>query len=250
MRRALLILLVACKGQQPAPAPGSGSAPPVVVAPKAPFGPTVGPPEELAELRQGMSFDQAARIAPKVMTSQTVDTTIAGMKTHITFFHDELDRIDLTVPAGTDAMLAKQWGPSQWWLDPTTGWFASYNKDDSTLSFKNHLPDPDQMTKGAAILDEAMRTLADAKHQVPKEALGLGSQSNPFKLSSLDRRVLLDMPIMSHRAQLSSWLALLAQRWGAAKPTTPGHWTYAAPVKVDAHISDLGDLELDLAPPS
>ena len=72
----------------------------------------------------------------------------------------------------------------------------------------------------------------------------------PFTLQAEPGRVRVGMPIMSKRAALSSWLALLAQRFGAAKPTTPRHWTYdKAPVKIDATLDDLGDLEVVLTPP-
>jgi hypothetical protein len=233
MKWLAVALLVACKGHEPAPAPapapGSGSAP-VAERPSA-FPASVAPPSELADLRQGMSFDMAARIAPKIVTSENVDTTIAGIKTHIKFSHSELDRIELEVPADTEETLTRLWGPSKWWLDPATGWFASYDRGTSMLSFTNQLPDPAQMTKDASSLDDSLRQLADAR------------RSSGTRIEIFD-------PILSNRAALSSWLAVLAQRWGAPKPTSPGHWTYAAPVKVDAYISDLGELDIKLAPPS
>jgi hypothetical protein len=235
--RLALILLIACKGQEPAPTPGSSSAPaPVVVAPAdaAPAAVKIAPPPELADLRLGMTFDQAARFAP-ALTSKDADPRVH-------FSDDTIDRIELP-----DATLAKPWGPPPW-FDPTTGWFASV--EDGKLRFVAYVPDPDLMTMGAAVLDHALRTLADPKLPVPPKLLDMGPKANPFTLQAEPGRVRVGMPIMSKRAALSSWLALLAQRFGAAKPTTPRHWTYdKAPVKIDATLDDLGDLELVLTPP-
>jgi hypothetical protein len=180
-----------------------------------------------------------------------------------------LSGITLHVPAGAEAKLAELWGRGRagtstehpdgtetrttWWLDPTTRWSATYDPrsvdDAATLSFHNTVADPQLSAKADAVVDLALRKLVDPALPVPDALLSLGSQSNPMRLR-LDAagQVVVELPVVSDARALSSYFAVLARRWGEpASALFTGAWSYrGSDLDVNASLTDLGDLELDL----